>query len=111
MIVSRNSNETDENLTREEELIFCDFPAEFVSFHKPNGELICEKAKVLFTGRSVLLANMSFAFCEGDYLERRLPNNRKEFYEIIDVGYHREFDPMLPEHYQMKVKKIYSPVL
>ena len=54
---------------------------------------------------------MSFAFCEGDYLERRLPNNRKEFYEIIDVGYHREFDPMLPEHYQMKVKKIYSPVL
>jgi hypothetical protein len=48
--------------------------------------------------------DLSAEIIEGDFIERDLPNNRKESYLVLEANYHDKF-AVIPAHYVLKVRK------
>lgn len=61
--------------------------------------------KVNFTQGKIDVFATDIDITKGDFLERDLPGNRKEIYEITDVTYNEKF-MTFDAHYVLRIKKI-----
>lgn len=88
--------------------ILANFPTEKLILHKLSGDEY-EVEGMIGSSGTIISEDVSIPIETDDYFERNLPNGVKEYYKVIDGGYHIG-TPGIPEHYQTKVEKIKKPV-
>jgi hypothetical protein len=70
---------------------------------KDTGD-VSSNLKAHVTPGTINTYDLSAEIIEGDFIERDLPNNRKENYLVLEANYHDKFQ-IIPAHYVLKVRK------
>ena len=104
---ARKQSKTEE-ITSMARSILANFPTEKLILHKLSGDEY-EVEGMIGSSGTIISEDVSIPIETDDYFERKLSNGVKEYYKVIDGGYHIG-TPGIPEHYQAKVEKIKKPV-
>ena len=83
---------------------FEQFQTDIIRIISKDGSNISANLKAHVTSETISLYDLSVDILEGDFIERDLPNNRVERYEIHEANYHDKFH-VIPAHYTLKVRK------
>ena len=94
--------------------MFSNFPQSTVCLLKKNGKRYENIKAVISSGSTIIIPLSNIKNIEnchiepGDIIERIIRNEFKEEYEVIDPDFKESFHG-IPQHYQIKVKKIGIP--
>lgn len=83
---------------------FEQFQTDTIRIISKDGNNTSANLKAHVTPVKISLYDLSVDIFEGDFVERDLPNNRAERYEILEANYHDKFQ-VIPAHYILKVRK------
>jgi len=75
--------------------------------HKSSGDTY--EVTGLVGSSGIQSEDISVPIEKDDFFERKLPNGITEYYQVTDPGFHKGMHE-IPDHYQTKVKQIYSPI-
>ena len=81
------------------------FPREKIDIIKQSGQTF-NQIDALIGNSSALIEDTSIIIEDNDYIVRKLPNGLIEYYEVIDNGYCVGSGHGIPQHYQVKMKKV-----
>lgn len=82
-----------------------EFMRDFIVLIKPNGDRT-ENIKVKVSNNGIKIYNVKLQIEPGDIIERKLPNDLIETYEVLDVTYHNSAIPESGPSQLMKVRKL-----
>jgi len=83
---------------------FEQFQTDTIRIISKDGSNTSADLKAHVTPGTIGLYDLSVDVLEGDFVERDLPNNRTERYQIFEANYHDKFS-VIPAHYILKVRK------
>lgn len=79
------------------------FPTEKITLRKADGTTISDIV-ALVEPKHIFVDDASVPIEEGDFFERKLPNDSMEYYEVLDRGFYKGMHG-IPDHYQTSVQK------
>ena len=85
-------------------MTFSQFMNETVTLRKKNG--VTQSFRAIVEPKKVFTEDGNLPVEEGDEIERKLPNGMVETYSVLDRGFYPGMGGVIPNHYQMKVRKI-----
>ena len=86
---------------------FAQFQNDTIRIISKDRKTISDNLKAHVTPGLINLYQTDIDVTDGDFIERDLPNNRTELFEILESNYHEKFN-VIDAHYTFKVKKTTS---
>lgn len=86
--------------------LLSNFPTELLILHKASGKTY--EVSALVSNSNVMSEKVDVPIEINDYFERVLPSGVKEYYKVLDPGFHKKMGG-INDHYQTKVELLKNP--